>query len=402
MMLASVKYQTVCRNSDGSEYFRTLREESYSHYHYSLTHLCRLLSSRTLDDIVSCAMICCYLRSFPTPGACWMMTSWILTIAIEMGLHRTVDAWADSSVKQDSVQAEIRKRVFWTLLLIHVTVGCKLGRPMMLRREDFDVELPSPFVDSVPPGGQKSSQKSQMVPSNAMFEMLELCLDTFNTIYTIQPLADYEGIISRLEARAQEWTENMPPGLQLGTPENETPQNRIYALWMNNWAAEFHLVLHHPALCRSSNPEFIAQNTEKATQAAFRVIQSIQALRAAKMLDTTWINATTYIAAVFTLLFVYWERRDGITLQNLQDLRNDMEVCLEVMRDVGELLGKTWHLVSHLNCGHRLTLLLPQDPAANCNQQSAKSSKQAYRRSTGTSNETTWTSKRPPQSPSPT
>ena len=339
MVLANVKFQTVSRNSDGSEYFKDLREQSFAHYHFALQHFFLLQSSRTLEDMQALTLFCIHLRSFPTPGPCWMVTSWVLTIATEMGLHRSTKAWVDST--NSTIEVEIRKRIFWTLLLIHVTVGSKLGRPMMLRREDFDVELPELLDESVQSESQKpSAQRCSLWASIELFKLLELVLDTYNLIYTIRPLPDYEGTIERQENRAQKWLDELPPVLKLGTPENDNPQNAVYALWMLFWEAEYQLVLHHPSLCRSSSPDFTAGNLQKCIQAAFKIISITGQLRARKMLDTTWINATTFIAAIFTLLYAYHIRKDSISSADVSRLRSDLDICLDIMGDVGQLLGE--------------------------------------------------------------
>ena len=89
----------------------------------------------------SLALICAQLRAFPRPGACWMFTNTVLGLAIELGLHRSVTAWQGSAAQQDPHTIELRKRIFWSLMLMHVPVSGKLGRPMPLRLEDFDIEI---------------------------------------------------------------------------------------------------------------------------------------------------------------------------------------------------------------------------------------------------------------------
>jgi hypothetical protein len=56
-------------------------------------------------------------------------------------------------------------------------------------------------------------------------------------------------------------------------------------------------------------------------------------------LDTTWYNGAVYVLAISTMLFGQWERRDQMTSADLAKLKEDMYVWLDIMGDVGGLIG---------------------------------------------------------------
>jgi hypothetical protein len=62
-------------------------------------------------------------------------------------------------------------------------------------------------------------------------------------------------------------------------------------------------------------------------------------LKALNSIDATWYLATDYLAAIFTTLFAYTERQDHLTSQNVEQLRREMDRWLDVIGDVGRLLG---------------------------------------------------------------
>ena len=343
MMLAILKYQNVTRNSDGSSYYKELREQSFAHYHFALSHMYALISSQTVADMQAMTMMCIHLRSFPKPGPAWMLTGWALWICVELGLHRSSKVWGGDSNKSE-IECEMQRRVFWTLTLIHVSISGKLGRPMMLRKEDFDVELPQLLPDKLPSESKDhSTQICSVWPCIELFKLTELFLDMFSTLYTIRPTTEYESAIQHFEQRAAQWRDELPPTLKLGSPENKDPKSdanaRVFALWLRFWESEFQLLMHHPAMCRTSSQEVISANLQKCIGAAWVIIDMFAQARAAKILDTTWHNATTFIAAIFTLLFGYWDRRNQISTEELLELKNRMNLCLDILGEIGRMLG---------------------------------------------------------------
>lgn len=339
MMLAHVKYQISHRNSDGSLYFKTIAEESFAHYHYSVSRVFELVTNRTLPDVQAIAMICAYMRGFAKPGAAWMFSIWALGMAVEMGLHRSTKVWPNENGRS-LMDIEMRKRVFWTLMMIHVLVSGKLGRPCSIRSEDYDVEFPQALDDTMP-----SELASGQAPSCSfrsaieIFKMVELDLDTYNTIYAIRSSTPYEEDLRRLEAKAEKWEKDLPAEFDLSRVENADGPQRMIAVWLSFMKSSYALNLHHPAVCRSTSKEVASRNLDICTDAAFAIIETSAELRKLNCLDTTWIHATTYLAAIFTLLFVHWERRDTITTHDLTKLKVQLGLCLEIMGDVGVLLG---------------------------------------------------------------
>jgi hypothetical protein len=93
-------------------------------------------------------LICSHLRNFPKPGASWMLSITTLTLAIELGLHRSAKRWSAENA-MSGYDIEIRKRVFWSILTINSTLSGKLGRPMPIRPEGFDIEIPEPMDNDV-------------------------------------------------------------------------------------------------------------------------------------------------------------------------------------------------------------------------------------------------------------
>jgi hypothetical protein len=88
------------------------------------------------------------------------------------------------------------------------------------------------------------------------------------------------------------------------------------------------------------SPQITAGNLDDCLDASAKILDISEKLKALKSLDATWYFATDYLAAIFTTLFACNERQNQMTSQNLQQLQRDMDRWLEVMGEVGKLLGK--------------------------------------------------------------
>ncbi|TKA73612.1 hypothetical protein B0A49_07950 [Cryomyces minteri] len=334
MMLAILRFQLGARNAD-----RYSLEQSDVHYRYALGHLHSLVSGHTLQDVQALSLVCAHLRSLPKPGAAWMVTNLTISIAIELGLHRSAKAWVETAPKKDNQEVELRKRIFWSLLTIHVSLSGKLGRPMPLRMEDIDVEFPEPVHDNLPSDGMVSDwQKCSFRVGLQAMKIIALLVQMYSTVYALrQSSTSYEMALRRLQRELQQWHDQIPPELSGGPNTHEA--DRMFALYLSHWECEFQLLLHHPALCRSSSAQVMARNLDVCVDSSERLLHSVVQLRNLKSLDTTWGNCVVYLAAIFTTLFAYSERKDQITSAELTRLREDMNLWLDVMGDAGALLA---------------------------------------------------------------
>lgn len=357
MMLAIMKFQVATRNRDSGT-ANSLHEQSNAHYHYALTLLHELVASHTLQDIQAISVICIHLRSFPNPGAAWMLSNWTLGLAIEMGLHRSADVRPGEDTNRDGLEIQTRKHIFWSLLTIITTVGGKLGRPMPLTIEDFDIELPEPSSDNLPSEeGLSDVPQCSFQCGVELFKLTQISLQTYASIYSIRRRPNYEETVRSLERKVEAWKKQLPPKLTEGSDASKEPENRVLAVWMEYVEAEYQLVLHHPARCTSSSRPFIQRNLDICSKAASKLIRTVAQLHELNALDFSWNGTNTHIAAMFTLLFVYWERRDQISAAELHKLKAELGICLDIIGFVSQILGAKNYI--HTFSGNPL-LIIPK------------------------------------------
>lgn len=343
MVMSLVSFQYTTRNSNPQQ-----RNQDFKHWFYSLSLVPRLIKGHTLADMQGLTLICAQLRAFPRPGACWMFTNTVLGLAIELGLHRSVTAWKGATAQQDPHTIEMRKRIFWSLMLMHVPVSGKLGRPMPLRPEDFDIEIPEEIPDNLPDESHFDDwRKCSFRAGKWGFVLLRVQMKVYSSIYSIgSTSASYEASVKQLEAQLKETVASFPPELS-GGPETKD-EDRVSALYLQLQATGCQLLIHHPALCRSPFPQVMSDNIDACLDASNKMLSVASQLKQLKSLDSTLYWNMDFLASMFTMLFAYTERADRLNMADLQRLRQDMKGWLDVMGFVGNLLGSGDRLHTYL------------------------------------------------------
>jgi hypothetical protein len=334
MVMSLVSFQYNTRNTNNPT-----RSQNFQHWHFSLSLVPRLIKGHTLEDMQGLTLICAQLRAFPRPGACWMFTNTVLGLAIELGLHRSVTAWQGMQAQQDPHAIEMRKRIFWSLMLMHVPVSGKLGRPMPLRLEDFDIEIPEEAYDYLPEESDLDEWRKCSFRSGKWgFVLLKVQMKVYSSIYSIgSMIANYDTNVRQLEAELKETVAKFPPELS-GGPETKD-EDRVTALYLQLGATGCQLLIHHPALCRSLSPQVMSNNLDACLDASNKMLSIATQLKALNSLDSTLYWNMDFLASMFTMLFAYTERRDRLNMTDLARLRQAMTGWLDVMGFVGSLLG---------------------------------------------------------------
>ena len=341
MVMAIMYYQYAARNQSNEA--QNLNDKSNHHYHYATGHFYQLMASHTVQDAQALALICIHLRNFPKPGASWMVTNITFSLAFELGLNRSATAWNQETEKKSPLEIEMRKRIFWSILTLLVQISSKLGRPMPLRMNDFDIEVPDAIDDDlISDAGIDTSRPGQCafrIGIEAM-KLQPLFIEMYSTIYGVKRSEQkYIESVRRLDHELQLWRDSWPTEL---VPRSETNdrERRVYGAYLASWECKFKLLLHHPAQSLTQSRDFNTANMDICLEAATSMLGHVLELRRWHSLDTTWYEGATYTMASTTTLFGHVERSDSITTASLSKLREEMAAWLVVMRDLGELLGK--------------------------------------------------------------
>lgn len=340
-MFAIMYCQYATRAPKSADHQADLNQSSNFHYHYALGFFAQLVASHTLADVQALTMLCLHIRNLPKPGACWMITSIVLNLAIELGLHRSAKRWAPST-ERSILEIELRKRVFWSILLIHVIIAGNLGRPMALRSDDWDVEMFEAIDDDLlSEAGIDTSRpgKCNFLVGHQASVMVPILMDLYNTIYSVKRSPqNYINTVRRLEGRIRDWQEQWPRDLREGSA-SDNELGRVHSQYLAILGLHARLILRHPSLSLSTSAEFNSENLTVCMELSQKMLTHVKQLQRYMSLDGTWQTTALYVLAIATSLFGHWEGRDQMTPVALAALREDMDSWISIIGDMSNLLG---------------------------------------------------------------
>ncbi|KAK8034050.1 hypothetical protein PG993_009045 [Apiospora rasikravindrae] len=335
MVFACIYLQIGLRNRENPEQKQRLNELSNKHYHFALSKFVDLTTSRTFADVQALVMIAVHTRSFPKPDCSGMMTHYCIGLATELGLHRS----SRKSGEGPTLDSEMRGRIWWTIVSMAVTLNGRMGRPMGLRLEEFDVPFPEMIPDDMlTPEGVDTSRGGKCLYEIGIagYKMSALFLEMYSTIYCSRRDPDsYLRIVEELEARLQTWRDELPQVLRYV----EGGDGQMQALYVQYIDCEFRLLVRHPSVAMTQDPKVLAENTRLCEQAAKDMLQCVYKLYKIKSIDTTYYMQSVYIAAAFSSMAAVWERRHEVTSAEVESLRHDMGMWLDILAETSKIIG---------------------------------------------------------------
>jgi hypothetical protein len=338
MVFASIYFQYGIRNREEPEKYAQLNDLSNKHYHWSLSKFFDLAASQTVTAVQALAMIVAHTRNFPKPGCSWLIASYAFVRAIELNLHRAVHIPGGGT----TLDYEVRKRVWWAILGILCTLNGRLGKPMPISPEEYDVEFPIAINDEYL-GEDGILDPSKIGQCNYHvglmgFRITPLFMEMYSKIYSVRrDPSVYVQVVTQLEEALGNLMDNMPDELR---PEKCQPVNQVFALYTQAFCLEFTLCLRHPSVCPTNDPKICSENTRICEDTARKLLKVVGSLVKMKSLDTTWYQLAVYVAAIFSSLVAHWQRRYETTAYEVATLRDDMSRWLHIIGEIGILLGE--------------------------------------------------------------
>ena len=190
--------------------------------------------SRQLQDIANCRDLVSlqaivfmnfFLLSTSRSSTCYTYLSASLSIALRMGLHRSL------KTDQDLISQEIGKRTFWSLRLLVNDVAACCGMPKMLSEEEIDQELPKEvndnYIERRKISMQPQSETCYMSGFNAYNQLHMIRDKVTRQIYPVKTNGSMAHVvnletISEIEGELNRWANGIPWGYRLGTHYGES------------------------------------------------------------------------------------------------------------------------------------------------------------------------------------
>ncbi|KAI9151510.1 Pyrimidine pathway regulatory protein [Paramyrothecium foliicola] len=123
-----------------SEKAKTNPTSPATHPHFfeaAIHHLCAVLAADDLECIQNLLLLCMYGSNEPQCVDLWYTVGLALRLALGIDLHRQ-----ETNTSGDFVQAEMRKRVFWSVYNMDRSISIAMGRPIGLQDTSITTALP--------------------------------------------------------------------------------------------------------------------------------------------------------------------------------------------------------------------------------------------------------------------
>ncbi|KAL2150933.1 hypothetical protein VTH82DRAFT_6031 [Thermothelomyces myriococcoides] len=347
MVLSTIYFQYGVRNREEPEKHAQLNELSNKHYHWCLSKFFDLATAKTVTAVQALAMIAAHTRNFPKPEASLAVSSYAFGMAVELNMHRAAEIPGGGT----TLENEVRKRVWWAIVGILVTLNGRLGRPMPISVEEFDVEFPI-AIDDEYIGENGILDPSKIGHCNYHsglmgFKITPMFIEMYSKLYSVRrDPSKYVQVVNQLEEALRNLMDGLPDELRV---EKCQPGSQIFALYTQAFCLEFRLCLRHPSVCLIDDPKINAENTRICEDAARKLLKVVGSLYKLKSLDTTWYQQAVYIAAMFSALAAHWQRRFETTAAEVAALREDMSLWLSIIKEIGRLQGTGDRLATEIS-----------------------------------------------------
>lgn len=97
---------------------------------------------RDLQNLQTILFMIIFLQSTAKLATCYAYIGVALRTCCRLGMHRNIEA-----PKQNVIEREERRRVFWLVRKMDTYVGTMLGLPQMLSEDDVDQKYPTEVTD---------------------------------------------------------------------------------------------------------------------------------------------------------------------------------------------------------------------------------------------------------------
>lgn len=347
VVLAIFAYQMAIRNPPMRQ--EKLAESNHL-YHYSLSFYSEMLLGDSLANMQALALFLVHARNLPKPGNSWSLASMILARAVELNYHRSSTKIVLPPEQQNLLAIELRKRVFWSILSIQVTIAVKMGRPMAISLRDMDVELPLAVQES-----ELTELGVLSRPGNCDFwghiflcRKIPILMDLYNNVVRVRrPAAEYCRAVGELDAQITKWRHDWDRDT---ADQTRSGSYQIATHLINIWYAEFRIILHHPRLCTSEAAEVRERNLDICLEASRKMLRTLLSLIVEfKGADFTWHFISGYVLAFGMTMHVYNKRRERSIGESLKKMRNELQSWLFVMQSADHYTSKFRLLVLRLS-----------------------------------------------------
>jgi hypothetical protein len=309
-----------------TEDYRDTSPEQF--YVFAMQHVASVREAASVHNLEATVLLILYHLRSESRNGLWHLTGLAMRTVTDIGLHRSA-----STNGLPTFEAQMRRRLFWSIYSLESILAGTLGRPVSLSDSDIDQPLPASIDDddrlaNVPPETLLTTEipeQQALPPSNLSQFILLAQLHIFEARIQRKVYRVDKSTIAllpkmhRLMADLESWRNNVLPTLQ--TCEHDR------------------VLLHYHRNVRLLLQPFLSildPNSEpfrKAAVAAGQICQIHKRFHQAPEYGHSFVAVHTAFVSGITLLYVLWRGKDRLWSIGIS---NDIRAASCVLSIMGE------------------------------------------------------------------
>ncbi|KAF6759569.1 fungal-specific transcription factor domain-containing protein [Ephemerocybe angulata] len=335
---------------------RVLLEGSGSEQSCGFKYFCQLrlvrdtfLRTPSLYDLQMHVLAAIFLRgSSGRMERCWYIIGVSLRIAQSMRFHRK----QKNGPEKITAEGELRKRVFFCLLLCEQFMGIILGRLPMIMSADYDVDYPVECDDEFWENGdpelafkQPPSRPSTITYFNQIIGLFAIYDDAQEALFSVRKPPPPKGVtledwnercLKKLDSALNKWVNAIPEHLRwnAGAPHSVFFDQSAALLSGFYWVQT---LIHRPFIASKTNTPQCFASMAICTNAARAYIRTMD-VQSKKGVLLPYSGVGLYLSGVILLVNMWRGRQAGIILDERGE-RDTVSKCVKILRTY----DRGWH-----------------------------------------------------------
>ncbi|KAK9324207.1 fungal-specific transcription factor domain-containing protein [Lipomyces orientalis] len=323
-----------------------------------------ITEARDTDAIQAVILMIMFLQSTARLSTCYSYIGIALRAALRLGLHRKV------AYNFSPVEAEVRKRVFWSIRKMDIHISAMLGLPRCIDENDIDQEQPLEIDDEyITETGilpHPLGVVTQPLVANVHTRLMAILSHIVEDIYPIKPRTPVAqpGMtavncvsyvkVAELENDLQHWLDSLPFELRPGIdpPKKWYKANRL----LNMSFCYVKIILYRPFIHYVGQKYKAKMTNERPFACAANCISTARiVVHLADELIRCDVLRGAHLFSVYTIFFstavlIYYVHEDPYN-PHVQEFRKDAELGKNVinkMKNKSAAAARTYVMLSGL------------------------------------------------------
>ncbi|VDC04186.1 unnamed protein product [Peniophora sp. CBMAI 1063] len=313
-----------------------------------------LMSVSRLYDLQAFCLGAIYLQGCSFPHAPWIVVGLGLRLALDIGAHRR-----KSYGSRPTIESELFKRVFWSLVFMDKWLSAALGRPSAIQEEDFDLDLPLEVDDEYfespnpalafkqPPN--KPARVAYFAAATKMSRILGYALRTIYTTKKAKTLFGFVGpdwerqIVANFDSVLNRWADSLPDHLRWD-PFNPSKDKLLDAAHLMCQYYHLQILVHRPFITSRHASTISFPSLAICTNAARSLARIFTTLLARFPIQAfACLIMPAFMSGVVLLLAIWDAKSSGLALNPVKEIEY-VQVCLQILQTAKD----RWHYAASL------------------------------------------------------